>query len=71
MITLSLLPRGTIRLTGLSSNTATEERGTAMAQPTIEIQIGDITTVDTEAIVNAANNRLWMGKLCRRVAGQE
>jgi O-acetyl-ADP-ribose deacetylase (regulator of RNase III) len=28
---------------------------------TIEVVKGDITDVDTEAIVNAANNHLWMG----------
>jgi O-acetyl-ADP-ribose deacetylase (regulator of RNase III) len=27
----------------------------------IEVNRGDITAVDTEAIVNAANNHLWMG----------
>ena len=27
----------------------------------IEIVVGDITQTDTEAIVNTANNRLWMG----------
>lgn len=28
---------------------------------TIEAIVGDITTADTEAIVNAANSQLWMG----------
>jgi len=28
---------------------------------TIEVIKGDIVTVDTEAIVNAANNKFWMG----------
>jgi O-acetyl-ADP-ribose deacetylase (regulator of RNase III) len=28
---------------------------------TIEVIIGDITKVDTDIIVNAANNELWMG----------
>ena len=27
----------------------------------IEVTLGDITKVDTQAIVNAANNELWMG----------
>ncbi len=27
----------------------------------IELKLGDITDSDTQAIVNAANNRLWMG----------
>jgi len=26
-----------------------------------EVMKGDITEMDTDAIVNAANNRLWMG----------
>jgi O-acetyl-ADP-ribose deacetylase (regulator of RNase III) len=29
--------------------------------PQIEVRQGDITEADTEAIVNAANNNLWMG----------
>ncbi len=28
---------------------------------TIKLQVGDITDSDTDAIVNAANNHLWMG----------
>lgn len=28
---------------------------------TIKLQVGDITEMDTDAIVNAANNHLWMG----------
>ena len=29
--------------------------------PTIELMVGDITRMDVEAIVNAANSELWMG----------
>ena len=32
-----------------------------MAETTIEAIVGDITRVDCEAIVNAANSELWMG----------
>ena len=31
----------------------------------IEIVEGDITKADVEAIVNAANNKFWMGSGCR------
>ena len=27
----------------------------------LEVMVGDITTLDVEAIVNAANSELWMG----------
>lgn len=41
----------------------------------LEVVIGDITQADTEAIVNAANNELWMGGgvagAIRRAGGAE
>lgn len=41
----------------------------------IELVRGDITWVDTEAIVNAANNQLWMGAgvagAIKRAGGEE
>lgn len=43
--------------------------------PTIELVKGDITGLDVDAIVNAANNHLWMGAgvagAIKRVGGQE
>lgn len=43
--------------------------------PTIEIVEADITTLDVDAVVNAANNRLWMGAgvagAIKRVGGAE
>ena len=42
---------------------------------TIEILEGDITSIDADAIVNAANNHLWMGAgvagAIKRVGGSE
>jgi O-acetyl-ADP-ribose deacetylase (regulator of RNase III) len=32
-----------------------------LGETVIEAVVGDITTVDCEAIVNAANSQLWMG----------
>lgn len=41
----------------------------------IEVQQGDITTIEVDALVNAANNRLWMGGgvagALKRVGGRE
>ena len=41
----------------------------------MEVIVGDITTVDTEAIVNAANTELWMGSgvagAIKRAGGEE
>lgn len=46
-----------------------------IAKHTLEIVQGDITVQDTEAIVNAANNFLWMGSgvagAIKRKGGQE
>ena len=46
-----------------------------MSAGTMEVVIGDITTVDTEAIVNAANTELWMGGgvagAIKRAGGEE
>lgn len=46
-----------------------------IAKHTLEISQGDITEQDTEAIVNAANNFLWMGSgvagAIKRKGGQE
>ncbi len=46
-----------------------------MARLTVEVVIGDITTVDTQGIVNAANNRLTMGSgvagAIKRAGGDE
>ncbi|GBD17442.1 O-acetyl-ADP-ribose deacetylase [bacterium HR26] len=46
-----------------------------MGSGILEVVIGDITTVDTEAIVNAANNELWMGSgvagAIKRAGGEE
>jgi len=42
---------------------------------TIEVQRGDITQLECDALVNAANNRLWMGggvaSALKRVGGKE
>ena len=32
-----------------------------IGKATVELLQGDITDLDTDAIVNAANNHLWMG----------
>lgn len=46
-----------------------------MGSGIMEVVIGDITTVETEAIVNAANNELWMGSgvagAIKRAGGEE
>lgn len=46
-------------MSGRSEGTQTGKSGRAPLR--IEVVRGDITTQDTDAIVNAANNHLWMG----------
>jgi len=50
-------------------------RKTKSKTPTIEIVEADITTLDVDAVVNAANNHLWMGAgvagAIKRAGGQE
>ncbi|MDI3341226.1 MAG: hypothetical protein QJR03_11925 [Sphaerobacter sp.] len=38
------------------------------AEPTLVAVVGDITAVEADAIVNAANNELWIGTQYRPAA---
>jgi O-acetyl-ADP-ribose deacetylase (regulator of RNase III)/membrane-associated phospholipid phosphatase len=64
-----------VRALGKPVNEKIKSEGDKGMEVVIEAVMGDITEVDTEAIVNAANNHLWMGSgvagAIKRKGGQE